>query len=113
MKIAIEFDGVCVENTFPSIGEPVPFCTGMLLLLSRENTLILNTFRQGDALKECVQWFQDRAIPITVPPDGKKPIADVYIDEKGLMGLPKKRGKVDWLGIGDIIKTLKKIVDGV
>lgn len=102
MRIAIDFDGTCVENEYPGIGEEMPYCSQVLRDLQKKHTLFLHTSRRGDRLDEAKQWFKDRKIDIIHT--FAKPGADVYIDDKAINGIPKKMQKVDWLMIQAIVE---------
>ncbi|MBL4889996.1 MAG: hypothetical protein JKX97_08275 [Candidatus Lindowbacteria bacterium] len=107
MKIAIDFDGTCVEHKFPYIGEELHGAVETLKWLVEEgHELILWTCREdvpGDPerayLTNAVNWFKEHQIPligINSTPDQyefrpadshrRKVVADLYIDDKNLGG---------------------------
>lgn len=110
MRIAVDFDGTIVQHAYPSIGKEIPFAIETLKRLQKEehHLLILWTVRTGKFLDEAVEFCKSRGLEFYAVnqnnPDeenskGKKIIADVYIDDRSLGGLP------DW---GIIYKVLKE-----
>ena len=100
MTIAVDFDGTIVENKYPEIGKELPFAIHTLQVLQEEgNRLILFTSREGELLDEAVAFCHERGLDFysinsNNPPDALFPrytakvIADVYIDDRNLGGLP-------------------------
>jgi len=109
MLIAIDFDGTCVENEFPQIGEPLPHALEVLkALIDAGHELILWTCREDHSgnpkehhLSNAVKWFDDQGIRlsgINKTPDSRefrkdcgpirKAFASVYIDDRNLGGFP-------------------------
>ena len=109
MIIAVDFDGTIVEHAYPKIGKPIPFAIDVLkkLQLEENHTLLLWTVREGRLLDEAVDYCSRNGIefhavnknfPEEEPGDApRKLIADVFIDDKNIGGLP------DW---GLIYKTI-------
>ena len=109
MTIAVDFDGTLVENKYPEIGKELPFAIQTLQLLQEEgNRLILFTSREGDLLDEAIAFCHERGLDFystnsNDPPEAMFPrhtakvIADVYIDDRNLGGLP------DWNTIYEMI----------
>ncbi len=109
MTIAVDFDGTIVENKYPEIGKELPFAIQTLRLLQEEgNRLILFTSREGDLLDEAIAFCHERGLDFystnsNDPPEAMFPrhtakvIADVYIDDRNLGGLP------DWNTIYEMI----------
>ena len=65
MTIAIDFDGTCVMHEYPKIGKENEGCVDVLKELVREgHKLILYTMRSGKTLKQAVDWFKERGIPL-------------------------------------------------
>lgn len=109
--IAVDFDGTVVEHRYPEIGEELPFATETLrMLIKDQHRLILWTVREGDLLKEAVDWCHERgvdfyAINRDYPEEeedknnhfSRKLKADYFIDDRGIGGLP------DWGQIYQII----------
>ena len=88
MTIAIDFDGTIVEHRYPEIGKEIPFATATLkLLIAEGHRLILWSVRESDLLKEAVEWCSARGV------------ADVFIDDRNLGGLP------DWGVIYEMIHS--------
>jgi hypothetical protein len=110
MIIAVDFDGTIVEHAYPRIGKPVPFALDVLKKLQNEehHTLLLWTVREGylldDAVNYCAKngltfYAVNKNYPEEVDSDSpRKLIADIFIDDKNIGGLP------DW---GIIYKTIK------
>lgn len=101
MKLAIDFDGTLVEHAYPAIGKEIPFAFDTLKRLQQENhcQLILWTSRSGKLLDEAVDYCKQRgvtfyAINKNYPEEedngelSRKIVADVYIDDRNLGGLP-------------------------
>lgn len=102
MIIAIDFDNTCVKSAYPAIGEEMPNCADVLRRLAQRHKLILHTCRRGEQLDAALGWFLDRDIPISIykPRNEIKVFADIYIDDRNLLSLPKTlAGAVDWLAI--------------
>lgn len=111
MKIAVDFDGTCVDHCYPEVGVDVPGAVECLRGLSSDgHKLFLFTMRSGEALEDAVQWFLDRDIALSgiqSDPgqsgwtDSPKCYAEVYIDDAAL-GAPLmtvngfSRPCVDW-----------------
>lgn len=133
MIIAVDFDGTCVENKFPDIGEEMPHCSQVLRnLVDDGHKLILWTCREyciykgHNPLEEAYQWFTDRGVEISAInynpfiahmgyPVARKCSADIYIDDCGI-GIPRRPdGKIDWFAIlplvWDIERKLNKACD--
>lgn len=105
MTIAVDFDGTIVEHKYPDIGKEKPFAIQTLRTLQQEgNRIILFTSREGELLDDAVAYCHKKgldffAVNSNQPADAlfprqtSKVIADVYIDDKNLGGLP------DWTDI--------------
>jgi len=118
MKIALDFDGTCVKNEYPKIGEDIGAVPILLELVSKGHKLILHTMRYGDGLRAAELWFKDNNIPLySVQKDkgqhhwtkSSKCNADIYIDDKGL-GCPlvkkeNERPYVDWSKVIELIEN--------
>ena len=109
MRIAVDFDGTIVQHAYPLIGKEIPFAIETLKRLQAEDhhLLILWTVRTGKALDEAVEFCRKKGLefyavnqndPDEQISETKKVIADVYIDDRNLGGLP------DWGVIYKIIK---------
>lgn len=101
MTIAVDFDGTIVTHEYPRIGKPIPFAIETLKKLQAEDhhRLILWTVRDGDLLQEAVDYCLSKglefyAVNANYPEEGATPqgsrkvVADVYIDDRNLGGLP-------------------------
>ena len=103
MIIAVDFDGTIVEHAYPKIGKEKPFAIDTLKALTREgNKLILFTARDGELLEDAIKFCRDRglefyAVNSNYPPGALftnkagrscKVVADVYIDDRNIGGLP-------------------------
>lgn len=63
MKIAVDFDGTCVDHRYPEVGPDVPGAKETLQDLHKKGVIIfLNTMRGGSSLEDAVQWFKERDI---------------------------------------------------
>lgn len=118
LTIAVDFDGTIVEHKYPAIGKEIPFAIDTLKQLSFEgNRLILWTARNGNLLEEAVDFCKKRgltfyAVNSNHPPgylfQGKsdksqKVIADLYIDDHNLGGLP------EWGTIYEMVTGTKRV----
>ena len=116
MTIAVDFDGTIVEHAYPKIGKEKPFAIDTLKALTREgNKLILFTARDGELLEDAIKFCRDRglefyAVNSNYPPgalfgDSRqnpvKVIADLYINDRNLGGLP------DWGTIYEMITGIR------
>lgn len=113
MIIAIDFDGTVVEHRYPKIGKEIPFAVDTLKRLQADgHKLILWSVREGQLLKDAVEWCRDRGIEFyainsnhpeayyegeEVPTAPRKLKADLFIDDRNLGGLP------DWGAIYQIV----------
>lgn len=103
MRIALDFDGTVVgRGSYPEIGEELHGCIETMLRLQELGARIfLWTCRGGKALDEAEQFLEERGI-ILHPPEflhgAAKPVADLYIDDRGL-GAPLTVRGLDWAAI--------------
>ena len=102
MTIAVDFDGTIVEHRYPEIGQEIPFAIETLKMLIKDrHRLILWTVREGEKLREAVEWCRQRgvefyAINRDYPEEttannqhfSRKIKADYFIDDSNLGGLP-------------------------
>ena len=118
MTIAVDFDGTIVEHKYPAIGKEKPFAIETLKQLADEgNKLILWTSRDGELLQEALDFCHKRGLdfygvnsnqPVGSLFEGRtgstsvKVVADVYIDDKNLGGLP------EWGTIYEMITGLRE-----
>ena len=109
MIIAVDFDGTIVEHKYPEIGKEKPFAIQTLRTLQREgNKVILFTSREGELLDDAIAFCHDRgldfyAVNSNQPADAlfprqtSKVIADVYIDDRNLGGIPDWTTIYEWI----------------
>ena len=116
MIIAVDFDGTIVEHKYPKIGKEKPFAIDTLRKLASDgHKIVLWTAREGELLEEAVAFCKERGLTFyavngDTPSGGlnfqnkastTKLIADVYIDDRNLGGLP------DWGTIYEMITGMK------
>ena len=102
MNLSIDFDGTICEHSFPEIGKLKPDADTYIRKLYREgHNIIINTCRSGKYEGMAQDFLDDNDIPydyinsnlpeliIKYGQDCRKISADIYIDDKCLMGLPK------------------------
>lgn len=121
MKIAIDFDGTCVEHAFPYVGKDVPGAVASLKwLVSQGHELTLFTMRSQSYLSDAIAWFERNEIELTGIQyersqtswtQSNKCYAEVYIDDAAL-GAPliypdDRRPYYDWV---TGMMMLKKII---
>lgn len=107
MNIAVSFDGTCVTNDFPAMGQEVGAAEALRLLVKRGHKITMLCRRQGYLLIEALQWFKDNGIPLHHPLD-----EDLYISVHGV-GCPLIHGDhakpyVDWVRVMDMIDLIDK-----
>ena len=100
LLIAIDFDGTIVENRFPFIGRIRPFAfETMEALQIKGHRLILWTPRTGQKLDEAIKFCRNHGIEfyavnknypeeIWDNNDSRKILADIYIDDNNIGGIP-------------------------
>lgn len=101
MIIAIDFDGTIVENRYPEIGNLRPGAAEAIKQLRKDGyVLILWTCRTGLELGRAVKFCSENGIRfdginqnlrseiVKYGGDSRKIGADIYIDDRGLTGLP-------------------------
>ena len=95
MTIAVDFDGIIVTDKYPSIGEPNIEMINKLKKLSKDNTIILWTCRNGEKLDEALRFCDkhglhfhyvnensDETLKKYDYIDSRKITADIYLDDK-------------------------------
>ena len=95
MIIAVDFDGVIVENRFPSIGRPhIGVINGLIERRKKGDKLILWTCRCGPTLIDAVAFCRNvglefdavnENLPMMIEKygsDSRKVYADCYIDDR-------------------------------
>jgi len=119
MTIAIDFDGTIVEDRYPEIGKERPFAIETLkMLIKDQHRLILWTVREGETLKQALDWCHERGVDFWAvnrdyPEEeqdknnhfSRKIKADVFIDDRQIGGMP------GWGEIYQIIKYHKTLHD--
>lgn len=102
MKIAIDFDGTIVEDSYPSIGRERPFAISTLKsLIADRHKLILWTVREGRLLDEAVEWCRSRGVEFYAvnrdyPEEeasnnnhfSRKLKVDLFVDDRNVGGIP-------------------------
>lgn len=131
MIIAIDFDGVLVENAFPEIGIPIYQNISLVRqLFDLGHEVILWTSRAGAELENAVKWCDDRglhfcAVNDNAPsnivkykqryPDGtRKVYADVYVDDHSLSYIIESRtssSRVITQQLTKLVQTIDKKVE--
>lgn len=98
MTIAIDFDGTCVTDAYPNVGEDIGAAPVLLSLAARGHRLLLLTMRTGQLLRDAENWFRAYGISlygVNRNPaqwhfsQSRKVYADLYIDDHAL-GAPLK-----------------------
>ncbi|MCF0203643.1 MAG: hypothetical protein HUK08_09790 [Bacteroidaceae bacterium] len=101
MIIAVDFDGTIVTHEYPHIGKEIPFAVKTLKMLQQEgHVIILWSCRTDKLLRNAVEWCSDRGLEFTAINKNyaeettmsrdycRKLKADLYIDDRGIGGLP-------------------------
>ena len=115
--IAIDFDGTCVTHEYPNIGREIGAENVLHRIVESGGKLILWTMRSDKELREAIQWFEDRGIPLygvqrnptqdnwTTSP---KAYAKIYIDDAALgcpliSGADGERPYVNWKSVETLL----------
>ena len=105
MYIVLDFDGTCVQNEFPYVGESIGAEQVLVDLVRNGHDLILFTARGDGHLEDAIQWFSDHSLPLSgiqQHPEQKaitsspKPVGDIIIDDKMLGALLVDDRYVNW-----------------
>lgn len=93
--IAVDFDGTLSKGKWPGVGVPNHSLIEKLIYLQKEgNKIILWTCREGEALKNAIEWCKEfnlvfDAINDNLPEvqelygnNSRKISCDIYIDDK-------------------------------
>ena len=109
MTIAVDFDGTIVEHKYPEIGKEKAFAIETLKDLQAEgHKLILWTSREGKLLEDAVAFCKERGLTFYAvnsqypekymfkKSEGRKVVADLYIDDRNLGGLPDWGSSTRW-----------------
>jgi hydroxymethylpyrimidine pyrophosphatase-like HAD family hydrolase len=98
--IAVDFDGTIVEHRYPSIGRVRPLAFETLSILqAKGHRLILWSHRAGQKLEDAVTFCLSNGIEFYAvnknypeevwnEKDSRKILADIYIDDRNLGGIP-------------------------
>lgn len=120
ITIAVDFDGTIVVHKFPKIGKELPFAIHTLQALKEKgHRLILWTYRAGEELEEAVEFCRKRglefyAVNKNYPEEkyddtiSRKILADLYIDDRNLGGIPPWTEIYQTLHPEESIKAVKK-----
>jgi len=120
LKIAVDFDGTCVEHAYPNVGYEIGAVPVLKRLVEAGHKIILNTMRSGKELDDAVEWFKKNKIPlygVYQDPDqyawtqSPKCYAHIYIDDAALgcpltkdYNLPEPRKTfVDWKAVEKLL----------
>ncbi len=100
--IGIDFDGTCVTNLFPYVGDNIG-AASVLRKLADKNLLILYTVRDGKYLQDAVDWFKYNHINLYSVNYNPEPVSsspklycDYYIDDRNIGTPLTDKGYVDW-----------------
>lgn len=109
MIIAVDFDGTIVQHKYPKIGKEIPYAVKTLKLIQEKgHKLKLWTYRSGKELEEAIKFCEKRGLIFNAVNNdfegeefdntySRKIYADIYIDDRNLMGIP------DWERIYELI----------
>jgi hydroxymethylpyrimidine pyrophosphatase-like HAD family hydrolase len=98
--IAVDFNGTIVEHRYPAIGRTRPLAFQTLKALQANgHRLILWSYRSGKKLDDAVKFCSGHGIDFYAvnknfpeevwnENDSRKILADVYIDDRNLGGIP-------------------------
>lgn len=124
MIIAVDFDGTIVKHKYPSIGKEIPYAIKTLKLFQEKgHRLILWTYRSGEELKKAVEYCAKRGLNFYAVNNNfegeefdntysRKILADIYIDDRNLLGLPKWEHLYDLICKGKKTSSIIKEFDG-
>lgn len=100
--IGIDFDGTCVTDLFPYVGDNIG-AASVLRKLADKNLLILYTVRDGKYLQDAVDWFKYNHINLYLVNYNPEPVSsspklycDYYIDDRNIGTPLTDKGYVDW-----------------
>ena len=106
MRIALDFDGTVVEQSYPGIGKELPGAIDTLLRIQElGGRFFLWTCRGGQELEDAQKFLLSRGIALRIPyylAGAAKPLADLYIDDCGF-GAPVTPRGLDWAVAGPIL----------
>jgi hydroxymethylpyrimidine pyrophosphatase-like HAD family hydrolase len=96
--IAVDFDGTIVEHAYPKIGAEMMFAFATLKELEKKgHRLILWTYRDGDYLREAVDYCAENGVQFYAVNENypgemqtekysRKILADIFIDDRNIGG---------------------------
>ena len=100
--IGIDFDGTCVTDLFPYVGDNIGVAS-VLRKLADKNLLILYTVRDGKYLQDAVDWFKYNHINLYSVNYNPEPVSsspklycNYYIDDRNIGTPLTDKGYVDW-----------------
>lgn len=100
--IGIDFDGTCVTDLYPYVGNNIG-AASVLRKLADKNLLILYTVRDGKYLQDAVDWFRYNHIDLYSVNYNPEPVSsspkvycDYYIDDRNIGTPLTDKGYVDW-----------------
>lgn len=100
--IGIDFDGTCVTDLFPYVGDNIG-AASVLRKLADKNLLILYTVRDDKYLQDAVDWFKYNHINLYSVNYNPEPVSsspklycDYYIDDRNIGTPLTDKGYVDW-----------------
>ena len=100
--IGIDFDGTCVTDLYPYVGDNIG-AASVLRELGDKNLLILYTVRDGKYLQDAVDWFRYNHINLYSVNYNPEPVSsspklycDYYIDDRNIGTPLTDKGYVDW-----------------
>lgn len=100
--IGIDFDGTCVTDLFPYVGDNIG-AASVLRKPADKNLLILYTVRDGKYLQDAVDWFKYNHINLYSVNYNPEPVSsspklycDYYIDDRNIGTPLTDKGYVDW-----------------
>lgn len=100
--IGIDFDGTCVTDLFPYVGDNIG-AASVLRKLADKNLLILYTVRDGKYLQDAVDRFKYNHINLYSVNYNPEPVSsspklycDYYIDDRNIGTPLTDKGYVDW-----------------
>jgi hypothetical protein len=124
MIIGIDFDGTCVRDNWPYVGESMPNCVDTLRhFVNCGHKLILWSCReyteyQGvNLLRQALNWFRHNKIDLYAVnenpdlrplgyPVSRKCHVDLLIDDHSIFIPKKANGDLDWIAIRNEVDRL-------
>lgn len=109
--VAVDFDGTCVTDNFPGIGEAIGAVPVLKLMQSKGIRIILNTVRSDMYALDAAAWLQRQGIKIWglnrnpqqyAWSKSPKVHADLFIDDRSLGTPLVNNDYVDWFAVLDL-----------